>query len=532
MNPTSKTRQAPSRRSGFIAGLYLSVLAAIAMVLMAGMPAMASTGALPDGNAKTELVITKFEQPGSFGAPATGAKLGEDVIGGLKPISGVTFEARRVPGVDLTTNAGQQQAAQVTVSEAAALVAGTDPADSGTTGADGVVHLGGSNGRLGVGLYLVTETETPADVVPSAPFLVALPLTNPSGTGWMYQVYVYPKNARVGVSLDIFDQDAVSCGDAVTWTAHASIPLQQTIDTYTIHNVMDDLVFLTSLDDVDVRLSSGGLLLLGVDYTLSETLVPALGGVGTQRALEVEFTAAGRAKLAAARAADPTAEVVVSYDTTVQGTGELVNEVRLLAGQSGEVEDSAVTKWGPLRIQVHERGDVTNLIAGADFKLYLTAEDALERRNPITINGQTQFQTDEDGMIVIGCLRFSDFANGLDREPGDPLYRPYVAAPDSYPEGWEGETAPLQGAVEETEVSDSQILIFVVWEKSAPGPLPPDPDPKPDPDPDPKPKPDPDGNLPKTGAQIGGVALLASVLVIGGTALMRKRRAGANDTVE
>lgn len=529
MNLTSKIHTARQGR-GFIAGLYLSVLAAIAMVLMAGMPAVAATGALPDPNAKTELVITKFEQPASFGAPASGAQLGEDVIGDLTPIAGVTFEARKVPGVNLATNAGQQAAAEMTVAQAAALV-GTMPDDVGTTGADGVVRLG-ATGKLGVGLYLVTETAAPADVVTAAPFLVALPLTDPTGDGWMYTVYVYPKNDRVGVNLDVFDQTAVTCGDTVTWTAHAAIPQQKTIATYTVQNVMDDLVFLTSLDTVKVTLSSGGTLARGTDYELWEGLLPAAGASGSQRGFEVRFTEAGRAKLATARATDPTAEVVVRYDTTVKGTGELVNQVRLLAGQSGDVQDDNVTKWGPLRIQVHEKGDPTNLIAGADFRLYLSAEDAVAKRNPITVDGKTEFRTGEDGMISLGCLRFSDFANGFDVAPSDPIYQPYYAAPDSYPEGWEGDTDPLGGTVKVPDVAESQILVFQVWEKSAPGPIPPGPDPKPTPKPTPTPSPSP--SLPVTGAQVGGVALLAGVLVLGGMALVRKRRPEAEtpDPVE
>lgn len=518
MNLRSKIHTARQGR-GFIAGLYLSVLAAVTMVLMLGAPAVASTGTLPDPNAKTELVITKFEQPAAFGEPANGAPLSEDIIGDLVPIEGVTFEARKVPGVNLSTNAGQQQAAAMTVAQAAALVA-TLPDDMGTTGADGVVRLGGTNGKLGVGLYLVTETITPDNVIPAAPFLVALPLTNPTGDGWMYTVYVYPKNDRVGVNLDVFDQTAITCGDIVTWTAHAAIPQQRTIATYKVVNVMDDLVFLTTLDSVEVTLSSGGALQLGADYNLAETLVPASSGSGVQRAFEVEFTEAGRAKLAAARAANPTAEVVVAYETTVQGTGELVNEVRLEAGQSGTVQDDNVTKWGPLRIQVHEKGDPTNLIAGADFRLYLNAEDAAARRNPITVGGQTEFRTDEDGMISVGCLRFSDFADGLDVAPSDPIYQPYYAAPDRYPEGWEGDTEPLGGTVVVPTVAGSQILVFQVWEKSAPGPIPPGPGPKPTPPPTP--------NLPVTGAQVGGVALLAGVLVLGGMALVRKRRTDAD----
>ncbi len=43
--------------------------------------------------------------------------------------------------------------------------------------------------------YLIVETNAPAYVTTStAPFCVDLPMTNPTGDGWMADVYVYPKN--------------------------------------------------------------------------------------------------------------------------------------------------------------------------------------------------------------------------------------------------------------------------------------------------------------------------------------------------
>lgn len=43
--------------------------------------------------------------------------------------------------------------------------------------------------------YLIVETDAPAYVTTStAPFCVDLPMTNPTGDGWMANIYVYPKN--------------------------------------------------------------------------------------------------------------------------------------------------------------------------------------------------------------------------------------------------------------------------------------------------------------------------------------------------
>ena len=46
-------------------------------------------------------------------------------------------------------------------------------------------------------MYVIIETETPAKVTtPVEPFLVSLPMANPTNKAeWMYDVYVFPKNA-------------------------------------------------------------------------------------------------------------------------------------------------------------------------------------------------------------------------------------------------------------------------------------------------------------------------------------------------
>lgn len=83
--------------------------------------------------------------------------------------------------------------------------------DEGTTatveGQDGVLVFD----RLGMyQRYLIVETDAPAYVTTStAPFCVDLPMTNPTGDGWMADVYVYPKNytTRGTVTLNKVGED-------------------------------------------------------------------------------------------------------------------------------------------------------------------------------------------------------------------------------------------------------------------------------------------------------------------------------------
>lgn len=491
-----------SRAKRVVASIAGAVL--VTLSVFAGTAAAQAAPSAIDPDAVTELVITKFEQPTAYGERPNGAPLGDDVIAELTAIPGVGFGARQVPGIDISTNAGQQQAAALTVAEATALVADQPVADSGVTDADGVLRLGGANGKLGVGLYYVEETDAPAGVVPSAPFLVALPLTNPAGAGWMYTVYVYPKNDKVEVAINVIDEDAVVCTDIVTWVTQNVIPHQATISKYISRNLVSPGLQMQSLDTTQVSISGAGAaeLIAGVDYVLTAITE------GDREGFEVEFTASGRAKLVEARNSDPTAKVIVSYPTRVAGPGEHVNEVQLTVDDSKPVTDTTVTKWGPLKIYVHERGNTNNAIPGAKFKLYLSAEDAAADRNPIEINGQTEFTTDEHGYITFSCLRFSDFVNGLDREPGDPLYRPYYGKPVSYPDGWTGEWDILAGVVNVTEEADAEVLIWQVWKGATPP------------------------ELPVTGGQIIGAAMLAAVLLGGGALILLRRKKRDSDDHE
>lgn len=60
-----------------------------------------------------------------------------------------------------------------------------------TTNAQGIASFT----NLDVGFYVVIETKTPDKVTaPADPFIVSVPMTKADGSGWLYDVHVYPKN--------------------------------------------------------------------------------------------------------------------------------------------------------------------------------------------------------------------------------------------------------------------------------------------------------------------------------------------------
>lgn len=309
-----------SRRARAFAASVVGLSLAFAAALVTPLAAHASpAAALPiDPGAVTAIEIHKFEQPEQLGAPATG--LPQDTTG-LTPVPGATFTAKAVPGIDLTTNAGQAAAAALTADDAAPLIAGEPVAASGTTDAVGNATLA----PLGVGLYYVQETLTPAGFVGAAPFLVALPLTDPAALdGWLTAVHVYPKNSRVSIALDVIDAAAIALGDEVGWLSRSGIPNQAVIDGYRVVQRIDSrLELIDGGAHVTVGFDVPGapVLLLGTHYT--RTVDPI-----TQQ-ITVDFLPAGLAVLEAVVAAHSSAEVTVGYRTRVLADGELLNEALL-----------------------------------------------------------------------------------------------------------------------------------------------------------------------------------------------------------
>jgi len=431
----------PARR-----GLRVGLAASAAAVLLGlGLAAPAAAAPLVDPNATGSITVHKFEAPDTpTGLPNNGTAVDTT---GLTPLPGVEFQVRQVSGIDLSTNSGWANASTLSgVFDAA------DP-EASITGAGYTLAAGSSlvtdaAGEasftgLPVGLYLVEETSFPTGVTPSAPFLVSVPLTDPdNGDNWLYDVHVYPKNAITTATKTVEDADAVQLGDDVSFTITSDIPNANPIDGFKIVDVLDpklDYVAAT------VTLADGTAVAEGTDYTI-------VHDAGTN-AVTVEFTAAGRAILAA----NNTTQVVIDIVTTVNAVGEIVNQALVYPnaasfdidpGEPGgptttpEVE----TRWGGLTVAKVGQGGAA--LAGAVFQVFTSAADAAAQTNPVTLNGGTEFEVvNADGTLTLSGLRYSDFANGATVAPGDAGYLQYYLVEVQAPSGYELLAEPLEFTV-------------------------------------------------------------------------------------
>ncbi len=173
----------------------------LAMLMMATMLA---TGVVAyDNNVNQEtgsITIHKYEQrdDGSeFPDPNAEHGNGMPIInttGFGEPLAGVEFTIWNVTG----KYTGNEDATKVDTS-------GLGEGTTQTTNAQGEAVF--SNLQLGV--YLVKETKgDPHTTHFTDPFFVSIPMTNPQGDGWIYNVHVYPKNALVrgDVTLNKVDE--------------------------------------------------------------------------------------------------------------------------------------------------------------------------------------------------------------------------------------------------------------------------------------------------------------------------------------
>ena len=482
---TARTGAAIARSMRIVVVGVLGAMLAFGFAAVSVAPASAAYPVIPGGPKTLTIHPGIDSQAGD--APGTGMEPGASTPA-ARP--GYAFELKRVPGLKLEQTGDWNRAVAMTPAEAASLVALEPVAAEGVTAPDNSVVFSG----LETGLYLVTETASPAGSLPTASFLVTLPLPHPTqADAWLTHVHVYPKTSHVETKLAVRDAAAVTCGDPVRWSASNAIPRVTELPSYRVQHVLADGVRLRgAASDTVVEVTGQPPLTAGADYEVHETLVDG------RRALETRFTAAGIAKLLV----DTDAEVRISFDSAVSAPGEYTNEVRLFAGDAGMVTDTATTKFGPLRILVHEKGHPSHLIQGADFRLYTSEADARAGKNAVAFADGQELRTSADGLIEVPCLRYSNFADGLDRAPGSELYRDYFAKPVSYPAGWTGEDVILRGSV--TSATDPETLRAVVWKPRGATLIPP--------------------ILSETGGRVVAVAVLGGVLVVGGIVVLARRR--------
>lgn len=148
-----------------------------------------SNSTVVDKNATGSITVHSLTLSGDTGVAATGAE--QNGLSNEK-IQGSSFKLTKDKNIDVSTLAGMKQASQVTLDSFAKDDSFGEK--KGTTNEQGTYKFE----NLKPGVYKLEQTKAAKGKQLAAPAIVVLPLTNPEGTGFMYDIHVYPKNAAIG----------------------------------------------------------------------------------------------------------------------------------------------------------------------------------------------------------------------------------------------------------------------------------------------------------------------------------------------
>jgi len=317
------------------------IILGLMLFTMMVVPAMATgTGPLPPDEGT--LVIHKY-----LGDTTTLDHDGtvQDVPSDRIPVNGVAFDIYQVTLTgNATPPAGPNYSYRI---ESGRLVVNDGTVDLTTTYAVVAVptnpHMTTTHTTYGPGtielvdldqgVYLVIENTTASNPVTVGPapdydttpatittpcksFLVAVPMTNPDGDGWMETVHVYPKNESMSVEKSIDDPPtfAVQVGDVLDYIITVTVPADVADGQGFL--ILDNLDAAFTLNTSSVKVYARPVS--GPDEELINNVPPAViyyivtyDTSGTNNQLKVELTTFGMADL------EGFDKVVVTFSVTV-----------------------------------------------------------------------------------------------------------------------------------------------------------------------------------------------------------------------
>lgn len=356
-----------------------TILAAIMMLAM-GTSVMAGNS-VSGGSGTNSLVIHKYLEPTTAtGLPHDGSEIPAGQLTGLTPLNGITFTVYRA-ALKSGATAGSTNVNDYNLTSVVA----------GVTDTDGVLTITG----LSNDLYWVQETASATSTDVTA-FFVNLPMTNPTGSGTLSTVHVYPKNAMTDgvITKEVYDNGIPGSstkgdvGDDVTWLISTVIPGEfanadtsaATTDYYRITDVLNK-----SLTYKSAVVTLGTTTLTATtDYTVTTT-----ANANGTTSVVINFTPAGMAKMVTAlqgTSATITVDLTTTineyaYDGMIDAVGDYViqNQARYdwdvdSSTGGGKTPDPdptdptipSVTVTGLLILKTDESG---NALGGASFKI-------------------------------------------------------------------------------------------------------------------------------------------------------------------
>lgn len=264
------------------------------------------------------------------------------------------------------------------------------------TNASGKASLNLTHHGLADGVYLVVERQHPAIVKPIDPFYLIVPMTNKDGTGYDYEIKLYPKNEVKGgvkIEKDVLklnnNEASVDAYSDHTWIISVSIPddIAQG-KSYVISDTLDNRLDYAGNVVVTVEAADGetvaATLEADTDYTLTVTNVNSLEGEKPSDAFTLALTDNGRSAVAAAVGTNGFSNyrLRVYFDARINANAQMgeqipnqsslayVNSVNF--GFNAVSDIPVVCTGGANLLKVDSENNAT-VLPGATFEVYRSA---------------------------------------------------------------------------------------------------------------------------------------------------------------
>jgi len=396
---------------------------AVVMTLSMTLPAMAAgQTSLPEPGKTGSITLHKYEidneclnkeEDGTELPGDTVVDLKGQTLNDLEGLANIGFSITKVTlksGSTLgTTNVDDYEAVPGAFSE----IKKTD--------ADGIIKWD----NLEQGYYLIREVENATAAKYVAPFIVSIPMTNPEGDGYLYDIHVYPKNQiKEGpdIEKEVVGSTEGSGSNMIDYRISTGIPEDiGTAKNYVVTDELDSrLIYDASSLKVYYLNRNGNTISLtsGVHYT------PTFDA-GLNK-LVISITQAGMEEMAKAwsvtGATNPTLRVefsaMISLDQSAPDWDTINNKGILDYTNSDDYtyepkESEVPTEPYGIEIIKVDGDNNTLLLAGAKFKIYTSEADALSGENALTNPesgaGDWEVTTDNNGKAYFYGLTSGDY---------------------------------------------------------------------------------------------------------------------------
>lgn len=400
-----------------IGGIALS----LAVLCTSCTPSFAATGS-PDTSVERSLTIHKYRMEDMSHSTTEGTGQQTDVVpADAIPFPGIQFKVTKMQDTDHTK------------------VDNTWNIQTVTTGADGSVTIRG-NSNLPMGVYKVEEQTNPAVAAKADPCLVSVPLTNPTGDGWIYNVHVFPKNKiKPGPEIDKFvtelenKHDTADISESVKWIIETTLPDDvATCKDYTVTDTIDSRLDYVprSLKVYRVNTEKNRVLMTPDCYTVTEP------NTANSRTLSVQLTAIGKQTAAKSlpNKEDRSATLNLEFNTLVNKSAEgslgqpIPNGATIhytnnldIVFEPQSVKEKPEVHTGGVNLLKVDSEDNTVKLQGVKFKVYRTEADAKKNINavkdPANNSVDWEVTTDANGIAHFWGLSYGQ--KGQDAYYGD-----------------------------------------------------------------------------------------------------------------